>query len=84
MIAYTMMLLTDLEDVNKADFIRVQCGTGVVQICGEAVRGFVVAANKAFKCFPGEDCLGQGLELIQPELRPVFEYLYEELCNIVT
>lgn len=82
MIAYAMILLTDLGDIHEACRIEVQYGTRTVSICGETVRAFVKCTNHAYHDHPFGNCLGYGLELIPPEMRPIFEYLYETLKEV--
>jgi len=84
MIAFEMVLLTELEDVNTTPAITVQVGTERIFICAEAVRHFVRATNKGYTLFPHEDVLTAGLEFIRPELQEVMSFLYEELKEVIT
>ena len=79
MIEYAIVLLTAIEDIHSAERICVQHGTKEINICGTMVREFVKATNHAYHDFPYSDCLTYGLELIPPEMRPIFEYLFETL-----
>lgn len=83
MIAYAIVLLTDLEDIFEADRIEVCYGTNTCKIDGEMVRTFVKATNHAYHDFPYSDCLSYGLTLVPPEMRPIFEYLYETLKETI-
>lgn len=83
MIAYTIMLLTEIADIKEAPHIAIQCGTEELHICGDIVRAFVRCTNHAYHDYPFDDCLGYGLELIPPELRSVFAYLYETLKETI-
>ena len=83
MIEYAMILLTDLEDIHEASRIEVRYGTITHNICGEMVRAFVKSTNHAYHDYPFDNCLGYGLELVPPEMRPIFEYLYETLKETI-
>ena len=83
MVALANTLLTDIEDVNEAFDIEMMWDGHVRHLCGFVVRAFVAATNEAYSMFPGKDCLADGLELIPPEMRDVFEYLYEELKEVI-
>lgn len=84
MIAYAIVLLTDVEKVQGAGLINVQCGIGVLSVDGDAIRSFIRCANKAYKCYPGADCLEIGLEHVHPpELRCIFAHLYERLKGVI-
>ena len=82
MIAYALVLLTDLEGIKTASRIEVRHGTVVHSICGEIVRAFVQATNHAYHDFPYDNCLAYGLKLVPPTMRPIFEYLYETLREV--
>lgn len=83
MIAYAVMLLTDLEDVEEADTIDVVYGTRKLGLSGVVVRSFVRSTNHAYHDFPYDDCLSYGLSLVPPPLRPIFKYLYETLKETI-
>lgn len=82
MIAYAMVLLTDLEDIREVRHIVVQYGTAKLSLDGEAVRQFVKCTNHAYHDYPYQDCLAYGLALLAPEFRPVFKHLYETLREV--
>lgn len=82
MIAYAVVLLTDLEDTKKACTIDVQYGLARLDLCGELVRSFIRATNHAYHDYPFHDCLTLGLETVPPELRPILAYLYETLREV--
>jgi len=82
MIAYTIVLLTDLEDVHSANAVTVQHGTVRITFPGELVRDFVRTTNHAYHDFPYQNCLEYGLVLFPPAMRPIFEYLYETLKEV--
>jgi len=77
-----MILLTDMEDVHEACRIEVRYGTTTHNICGSVVRDFVKCTNHAYHDYPYKNCLEVGLGLIPPEMRPIFEYLYETLREV--
>lgn len=83
MIEYNPILLTDLEDINRAAIIRVQYGTDVCFLRGDLVRSFIKCTNEAIAKHPGEDCLSCGLQQIPESVRFVVEYLYEILCEVI-
>lgn len=83
MVAYAIVLLTDLDDVNTVAFMEVQTGTDMLVMRGEVVRSFVQCTNKAYETFPEAACLEEGLKLIPPTLQPVFAHLYEKLGGII-
>lgn len=79
MIAYKVVLLTDIENVLEACTIDIMYGTSKLSLCGEMVRTFVRATNHAYHDYPFDDCLELGLTLVPPELRYILRYLYETL-----
>ena len=83
MIEYAIVLLTDLEDIREACRIDVQFGTARLSLDGDIVRAFVKCTNHAYYDYPFDNCLGYGLELVPPELRPIFEYLFETLKETI-
>lgn len=83
MIAYAIVLLTDLDDVNTITYITVQLGTDTFSLHGEVVRSFVRCTNEAYAIYPKAECLEVGLKLIPPEFRPLFEHLYKRLGGII-
>ncbi len=83
MVALTDTLLTDIEDVNEAAMIALMWDGCKRYLCGEAVRTFVHTINTAYRLFPEEDCLVDALKRMPPEMRSVFEYLYEELKEVI-
>lgn len=83
MVAYAIVLLTDMEDVHEACRIEVRYGTITHSICGETVRAFVRATNHTYHDYPNRNCLACGLEFVPPEMRPIFEYLYETLKETI-
>ena len=78
-----MVLLTNMEDIHEASRIEVRYGTTTLNICGETVRAFVRATNHTYHDYPLDNCLGYGLSLVPPEMRPIFEYLYETLKETI-
>lgn len=82
MIAYAVILLTPIENIHEAQRVLVRYGTTRYSICGEVVRAFVMSTNHAYHDFPYTDCLAHGLTLVPPEMRPIFEYLYETLKEV--
>jgi len=82
MIAYAVVLLTPIENIHEAQRVLVCYGTTNHSICGDVVRAFVMSTNHAYHDYPFDNCLGYGLELIPPEMRPIFEYLYETLKEV--
>lgn len=83
MIACEIVLLTNVEDIEKVKYIKVQCGAGELILPGEVIRSFVKCANHAYHDYPHRDCLTVGLEFVPPELRPIYEYLYETLKETI-
>lgn len=84
MIAYTIVLLTELSKVDAIEIFEVQVGTMVIGLHGDMVRSFVHCMNKACASYPEADCLEYGLEWIPPEYRDVFTYLYETCKELIT
>ena len=82
MIAYSIVLLTEMDDIEEAPRIQVRCGTGMLSVDGAMVREFVKCTNHAYHDYPYYDCLTVGLALIPSELRSIFEYLYETLREV--
>lgn len=82
MIAYAIVLLTDLEDIKEACRINVQFGTAGLSLDGDTVRAFVQCTNHAYHDHPYDNCLAYGLTLLPPELRSIFEYLFETLREV--
>lgn len=83
MIAYAVVLLTDIGDALEAPRIEVQYGTKRLDLCGEVVRAFVRSTNHAYHDFPYSDCLDCGLTLVPPELREIFRHLYNTLKETI-
>ncbi len=83
MIAYAIVLLTDIADIRTAERIKIQIGTRVGCMDADTVRAFVKCTNHAYHDYPYQDCLTMGLEMIPPELRPIFEYLYIKLKETI-
>lgn len=83
MIAYAIVLLTDIEDIHKAESIDIMYGTAELSLHGEAVRRFVECTNHAYHDFPYYDCLTAGLEFVPPKLRFIFAHLYETLKETI-
>jgi len=81
-IEYAIVLLTNIEDVKKVNRVKVRFGTEVYSINGEIARAFVESTNHAYHDYPHHNCLEHGLEFVPPELRPIFEYLYETLREV--
>ena len=82
MIAYAIVLLTAAADIQRVERIEVQVGTKSCSLDGDTVRAFINCTNHAYHDFPSHDCLAYGLELIPPELREIFAYLYETLKEV--
>lgn len=79
MIAYAIVILTNLEDLKVTSTIEVRYGTEILNLDGEVVRAFVRCANNGYETFPWLDVLAEGLELISPFARPIYRHLYEEM-----
>ena len=82
MIAYAITLVTTMETITTASMVEVAIGTDQLVIRGSMVRDFVRCTNHAYHDYPYYDCLTMGLELVPPELRSIFRYLYETLKEV--
>jgi len=83
MVTLANALLTDTKDINEAMVIEMIWDGRKMRLFGPAVMGFVEATNMTYTTFPGIDCLAVGLEMLPSEMRPVYEYLYEELKEVI-
>jgi len=83
MIALANMLITPIEDIAGAITIEVMWNGRVGLLFGPIVTNFVTTVNDACMLFPGIDCLAGALEQMPSEMRPVFEFLYEELKEVI-
>lgn len=83
MVALANGILTDITEINKVDWIIIQWAGERVELSGPRVRAFIYATNQIYKEHPEIDCLTTALELVPPPLRPVLEYLYNELKEVI-
>ncbi len=83
MVALADTLLTGVEDIRTAPLIKVMWDGCERYLCGDMVRDFIHTINEAYRSFPKQDCLADALSLLPPEMRSVFEYLYEELKEVI-
>lgn len=77
MIAYNIVLITDLEEAKTAEILQIQHGEFFLEIRGSIIRAFIQAVQMAYETWPENDCLELGLMDIPDYARPIFRYCYE-------
>lgn len=88
MIAYAIVILTDLAEVNTADSIEMKWGLDEFSFGGNIVRGFIKSTKKILACPISTNSEEEVLELIMkgivpPPFREIFEMLYYELKEVI-